>query len=364
MRVNVARYRRPLSGFPGLQLTRVGVWTVLFTALIALAATNTGNNALYMVFAALLALLVLAGLSARINLARLVVEVEAPAEVFANRPCSLLLKGRNQSYLLPSWLVQVSVDSSPGVLLAHLPRRSLTPRSPVEVTCELLLSRRGVHRLEWLHLSTLFPFGLMQATRRLPLRLEVLVYPEVFPAATNEPARQRRSGEESSLLRGFGFELWGLREMRPGDDPRGIHWKQTARTGGYIFQERQAEQSRRVAIMLDNATGTLDEEQRSRFERLVSEAATMALEFLGRGYEVELVTRDCTLPARAGRAQRRRILDALARLETLPIASSALSGSDGTPELRLALHPLDREAPRPEDGLAPEIGPGVAEVAG
>src|SRR5687767_9120055 len=41
----------------GIRITKVGLWYVLLTVLVGAAATNTGNNALYLVLAAMLALL-------------------------------------------------------------------------------------------------------------------------------------------------------------------------------------------------------------------------------------------------------------------------------------------------------------------
>jgi uncharacterized protein (DUF58 family) len=52
-----------------------------------------------------------------------------------------------------------------------------------------------------------------------------------------------------------------------------------------------------------------------RFERLVSEAATAALDYLDMGYEVALVTREDHLPFATGLRQRRRILEILALVE-------------------------------------------------
>src|SRR5581483_578512 len=93
----------------------------------------------------------------------------------------------------------------------------------------------------------------------------------------------------------------------PGDDPRRIHWKQTARTGSMIFTEREAEEGRRLSIVFDNAVGELaTPESRARFERLVSEAATAAVDYLGRGFEVELRTRDERLAFASGGPSSRR----------------------------------------------------------
>ena len=138
-----------------------------------------------------------------------------------------------------------------------------------------------------------------------------------------------------------------LRHFRQGDDPRSIHWKQTARTGEMVFMERESETSLRLSVQLDNGTDELASEvDRERFEQLVSEAATAAVDYLSRGYQVELVTRDGTLGYGTGWRHRLAILEALALVEPCTAAAEPLRGSDPqAPALRLGLdHPLGRAA--------------------
>jgi len=151
--------------------------------------------------------------------------------------------------------------------------------------------------------------------------------------------RRGGAGNEASPRRGWGHELAGLRPFRTGDDPRAIHWKQTARTGAFVFKESASEESRRLAIIFDNAAGTLeDAAERVRFERLVSEGATAAVDALGRGWEVELVTRQVTVPFAGGRQQRRKILETLALVEPVADTSAMLTPSTpGVRQLRLAM---------------------------
>ena len=136
----------------GIRITQVGLWYVLFTVLAAVAATNTGNNALYMVVAAMLGLLVVSGISSRHNLRRLEVAIDAPPEVFANRPAQLGFLLRNRSRLLPRWLVLFAVSrSSPPHLVPFLPRRGAS-----RGRLEMLFPRRGLHRFDAAHVWSLW----------------------------------------------------------------------------------------------------------------------------------------------------------------------------------------------------------------
>ena len=54
-----------------------------------------------------------------------------------------------------------------------------------------------------------------------------------------------------SRTAGPGPEYLGIREYRPGDSPRHVHWPSTARTGTVMVRELEEERSRRVAIVVD-----------------------------------------------------------------------------------------------------------------
>lgn len=346
----------PLAGWTGrrsspegIRMTTVGLWFVLLSLLVAVAATNTGNNALYMVLALMLGALVVSGFVSRQNVRALEVRVGDPGEVYASRPFSLDVTLRNRGRFLPRWFVLVDLGkASKPILVPHLPPGSRSA-SPIE----MMLGRRGLHRFPSAHVASLFPFGFFRKGERYPLGLEILVFPELFAAATVQPTETPHIGDDPSRRSGWGHDLHELRAYRHGDDPRGIHWKQTARTGRMIYTERMAEQSRRLAVLFDNAVGTLSApDDEKRFERLVSEAATAAVDHLARGFEVELVTREGATGFASGLRQRLVVLDTLARIE--PVAPSAvpLHASDGrVPELRFHLEHLEGRA-----GTAPLPG--------
>jgi uncharacterized protein (DUF58 family) len=316
-------------------MTTVGLWYGLFAVVVGLAAANTGNNALYMVLSTMLAVLVFSGIVSRGNVRGLAIRLEPPGEVFANRPFAVAFTVASRAWLLPRWFLLLALSrSARPVLIPYLARRAKTAGR-----FEVMVARRGRHRFAHAHLSTLFPFGFLRKGLRYPVDLEVLVFPELFAAATVRPREAEPAGEQSSRRAGGGPDLHSLRTFRPGDDPRRIHWKQTARTGGLIYTVREAERSRRLSILFDNGVGELaDAATEARFERLVSEAATAAVDYLGRGYEVELITRDEALPFAAGRRQRLAVLETLALVAARPPGTEPLVSTDpSAPELRVHL---------------------------
>lgn len=319
----------------GIRITRVGFWFVVFTLLVAIAATNTGNNALYLVLAAMLALLVVSGLVSRSNLRRLEVELDLPEELFAARPFHVQLAIENRARWFPRWLIVCSLSHGNSRYFVPF----LAPRQHSRGAVDLLLQCRGRHLLRHAHLWSVFPLGFFRKGLRYRLDHELLVYPELFPEASAVRERVARPGQESADRKGWGHELHSLREFRPGDDPRSIHWKRSASSGQLVYTERQTEEGRRLAIVFDNGVGRLaGSHDEGRFERLVSEAATAAHQYLGAGYEVELVTRGERLAFGTGPVHRRRILEHLALIAPVAPSGPALHGSDPrAPELRLAM---------------------------
>jgi uncharacterized protein (DUF58 family) len=329
----------------GIRITKVGLWFVLFTLIVAVAATNTGNNALYLVLAAMLALLVVSGLVSRRNVRGLEVEVTPPRDVYARRPALLAFAVGSRARRVPRWLLLVAADPrGPWRLVERLGAGETAGGA-----LDLLFARRGLARLEALHVASLFPLGLFRKGMRYPLGVEVLVYPELFPPGEVEIAAAGLSGDRSTARPGWGHDLHALRAFRQGDDPRGIHWKKSAQMRALVYQEREAEETLRLSILLDNGLRRpLPPEDESRFEQLVSEAATAAVDHLDRGFEVELVTRDRRVPYGGGPRQRRTVLEALALLEPAAPGRAPLLASDaGARQLRLAL-----AGPAPAEGAA------------
>lgn len=336
----------------GLRLTKVGLGFVLLSAILTLAAINSGNNGLYLALAAMGGMLVVSHVSGVVNVRGIDVELETPEEIFANRPARLHLSLRNRSRLWGRFLVLVRVPidrDTEGRTSPHLVAR-LARRASTEGEIELLAGFRGRLTLGEIELSSLFPLGFFHKLVRRSTNLEILVFPELFPASSLLPMRTGRTGDDPAARKGWGHDLLGLRAFRHGDDPRSIHWRRSASTGALVVKEREAEESRRLSIVLDNGhEGSLDPNTLRRFERLVSEAATAACDVLGRGHEVELVTRDGIVPFAAGRRQRRRVLETLALI--VPTSAPAFGGeltstAPGVAHLRLSLDT------QPEDATA------------
>src|SRR5260370_23700120 len=175
-----AAARRGRAATPeGIRITTVGLWYVLLTVMVAVASTNTGNNALYAVLAVMFAVLIWSGLLSRQNVRGLAIELMAPDEGFANRPFHVGFTLASRGVLLPRWFLLLRLTrAAKPLLVPYLPRRG---RSSGRI--ETMVPRRRPHRCPHAHVSSLFPFGFFRKGVRYRSDLAVLVFPEIFPAA-------------------------------------------------------------------------------------------------------------------------------------------------------------------------------------
>jgi uncharacterized protein (DUF58 family) len=295
-----------------IRITNFGLGYILMCLVVAIAALNTGNNGLYLVLAGMLAAMVVSGVLSRRNVRAVRCEIETSGEVVATRPAWLRVRFENRLRTATAQALFFLHESLPGPLWVD----PLGPGETREMVVEGVFPRRGVFRDADAGVLSRFPLGLFRKYRRATLRREIVVYPQPETAPVPPiPPEDSRGGRPHARARGGGSDIRTLREFSPGDDPRDLHWKQSARMRRWIVREREAERDRVLFLAIENALPERDDPAAlERFERTVSRCAGAALLLLSRGGEVGFHARGLKVPARGGRNQRIRILDALARL--------------------------------------------------
>jgi len=218
--------------------TRDGWWCLLVSVGLGVAAINTGNNLLYLLVSALLALIVVSGILSEQSMRGLDLTGVAPDEIYADQPALLGAtianrKGWFTSYSLTVELLAPEARALESTSHFIYVRRVEAGRERL-VTWEETLPRRGRHRLTGVRITTRFPFGLFVKAARPALTDEVVVFPAVRPVSAESLRRLGESGEASARRRGRGNDLYNLRGYRAGDDPRFIHWRSSAKTEGLM----------------------------------------------------------------------------------------------------------------------------------
>jgi len=182
---------------------------------------------------------------------------------------------------------------------------------------------RGGYPFEGIRIRAMDHFGVRPNRQQVKARIELFVFPPLtrLKYVTIRTRRTRvYSGTIPARLGGPGVEFFGLREYQPGDPPRWINWRASARHNETLFaNEFQQERVADVGIVLDGREKTnWFREGKSLFEHSVLAAASLADAFLSQGNRVGLLSYghylDWTLPA-YGKLQRERILRALAHAQ-------------------------------------------------
>ena len=310
------------------QVTAGGLVFVSVYAVVGFAAWNTGNNLLFLIFSVLTSTLFVAVSAGRAALRDLAVTARFPDHIFAGDAAPVIVTVNNAKRLLPSFSVLVEAREAVGPARGRLRRSRIWKRTlayfmyvprraRVEQRVEQTFARRGRARITGFELSTRFPFGFFRQRRRLRARdVEIVIYPKPEPVGDDLHLLPIDAGQLEAQRRGAGHDLHSLREYQPRDDVRHIYWKATARQGRPIVREFTAEDERRVHVVLDPFAELSDEpEARERFERAVTQAASLVSHFVEERAEVRLSVGDETTRYGLGRPHLYACLRRLALVE-------------------------------------------------
>jgi uncharacterized protein (DUF58 family) len=270
-----------------LRLTSEGTRFILFTIGIGVAALNTGNNLFYLLLAMMLSLVVISGLLSEQCLRWLDFHRHVPDLIMANQPTTITVSVTNRSRWLPSFSLRLfdvaqGHDLERGLFVDQLP-----PQRSALLSYPISASTRGRLRLEGVRAQTLFPFGLFLKRALYQVPAEILVSPRIRPLSLRFVDELLSEGQGLSLARrGHGTQLYNLRLYRPGDDSRAIHWITTARTSSLIVRETEAEDQRRMTIVLSTL---IPDDQEPLFERSLILVASLLWQLSHQSYPLRLI---------------------------------------------------------------------------
>lgn len=195
----------------------------------------------------------------------------------------------------------------------------LMPGESARIPVEITPLRRGVIRLHDARILLPDPFGLVQRCRRVAgpdATLTVLPKRHLLPPIELPgSSRFQLGGDAANNATGNSGEFVGLRDYRPGDPLRQIHWKSWARTGRPIVKELEDNFFPRYGLVLDTFPADGDA---GLFEDAVSVAASFAVSIDTRESLLDLMfIRDEAHVVTAGRgfARAEKLLEVLAAVE-------------------------------------------------
>ena len=219
-------------------------------------------------------------------------------------------------------------------------------RRHYRVTC----NQRGYHAFGPASLRTGDVFGFSAQQIDLPGADYLLVYPKIVPLERlGLPARNPFG--EVTLRRQWLFEdpmrMVGVREYRPGDSPRRMHWKATARAPGQTLQVKLLEPTttHRLLILLNVSTSSRNWWWQGYdpdvLEAAITTAASVANWASERGLLVGLAANarlfhastPVRIPPSRDPRQLMNVLEALARLVPMPTMPADALVEDESREL-------------------------------
>jgi len=150
----------------------------------------------------------------------------------------------------------------------------IAENSDTEQKIQLTPLRRGYLYFEKILLTQVDPLGLFQAHKVFKRKDKLLILPRLYNTPTLNTQGKRtyqQGGINNTASTGDSQEFISLRDYRPGDPIRSIHWKSFAKTNQLVVKEYNDEFFIRYGLILDTYLSHNSEEI---FEDAVSIAAS------------------------------------------------------------------------------------------
>lgn len=268
------------------RITAAGVAFLASAVLIGFAAFASANNLLFLLLAAMIAVLLVSSFISRLGIAGLELEVQLPEHVSARQPAPARLVLKNAKGWTPSFSIRLA-GAEGGVFPVELYFPVIPGGRTVETTVEARFPRRGLHAEDSFVFSSRFPFGFAERRARVTMRHDVLVYPAIEPQPGFELLLAEVRNDAETLFRGLGHDFYRIRPYVPFESARHVDWRATAHTGELQVREFAREQEHLITLYLDLQTPpALDE----WFERAIECCAFLAWRFAQRGAHIRFRT--------------------------------------------------------------------------
>lgn len=285
-----------------------GVTYAVTTVVLVLGAINGQNNLLFIIFGLAVGGLIVSGVLSGANLMGVHIDREVCTPAHAGEPVTLRYLVRNRNRIFPAmgllieelpaggrwgsvsglgrqsgrlaallWKLggllrlgrgaseRLAADERPLVLVGP-PACALHVGAGGVMLCEAHLRgrRRGVVALRRFRVTSTFPFGITRKSVIFECKHEV----EVFPARREVAAGcipavgSEHKARPLNMPTREGEEFFSLREHAPGDGPRQVAWRASARAGALRVKESVRRQSVYVLIIA-SLDGTRQEREES-----------------------------------------------------------------------------------------------------
>ncbi|HKE89973.1 MAG TPA: DUF58 domain-containing protein [Gemmatimonadales bacterium] len=238
--------------------TRSFLWIAAALALIALAGLRVtwGLDLMLLADALLLALTLTDALLAPTvgRVSDVYVQRDAPPAFSLGHEARVTYRWHNQARRRARLRVRELRPEILGGLEAARPVR-VPARGDQSDVVQVVPVRRGHETAGAFTIDSIGPMGLGRVRTSLALPWDVRVYPVLTTlrrrAAVAQALRRREQGRRPFRRLGEGRLFESLRDFVPGDDPRHVDWKASARRRKLIVRQFEAERRQQVLLVLD-----------------------------------------------------------------------------------------------------------------
>ena len=264
------------------RVTRAGWLFGAALALVAAGAVAFANNLLFLILAAMLAMLLVSGLVSRLGLAGLELELLLPEHIAARQRTPARLRLRNLKPFFPSFSIEVS---GPAILDQPVYFPLLPGGARREESIYVEFPARGQHGRNLFQFTTRFPFGFFEKTARVTIVRDTLVYPALTARADFTEIAADVAGEVELAVRGQGRDFYRIRPYQVPESARHIDWRSTAHTGQMQVREYSADPREAAELYLDRRIAP---QHAAWLEEAIECCASVVWDLASRGIQVRL----------------------------------------------------------------------------
>ena len=264
-------------------------WAVLGAAImVGMVAVNSGLGLLMIMLGAMLGALHVSAVLGRRMLSHVAVRRELPQRCRQNEQISVSYvlasaRGGGASLAIQVEELPPARQAVPSSACGHL-----SGRERFLVRSEAVPRHRGRLVLRGVRLTTTFPFGLIRSQKVFEQKASLVVWPargQLKRGLLGKGEAQNTSTVPSQRSGGTD-EFFGLREYRPGDSTRWIHWRRSAGREMPVVREMSRPRPRTLWVVLDTLLDDRDGRDWASREQAIRMAGTIIEDALAGGFRV------------------------------------------------------------------------------
>lgn len=265
------------------RVTKGGWALLLVCVLMSMGAFNSSLNMIYLLASLLIGIFVIALVAPLWSTGRIECGRTLPELPVAGEPFHIDLHARSRRRTSVRFLAlrDPLCSGDRGRMRNNLVLR-LDPGERVTVTGLANALPRGAHRLKGVTWASGFPFGIAESRVRAVSIEELIVYPARGALSMEMSLALKAQGTRIGAPSRMGVpseEFRAVREYKPGDNPRRIHWRATAHHDKLHVREMERERFAPMLVILDSRIPeSLPPEERRRAEEGLELAVSFTAE--------------------------------------------------------------------------------------